>query len=414
VLGNLRALVFASGKFRSEVEPHLSSWGVQYDAVENTANAFSLLMEAAERGAPYQVALIEQQKIDMKSGQFASSIREKELLKQLSLVLITNSSHKSMDTSFQEGYSSVLTEPVDTALLYNAIHAARAEHEHLENVVSLADHYKQRGMAKHLSILVAEDNETNQKVVRGILERAGHRSVVVDDGEKALDLLADDSFSCDMVVLDMNMPKVSGIQALKAFRFMDTSASIPVIMLTANATTEAIEACEQAGANAYLTKPINARTLLDTVARFAPKISKSKDVSFHNTVMNEFSGAKGPKVDASALNRLAELGNGPEFLKDLIEGFSRDGQAIIANLKTAAKEGDFPRFHDAMHALQGSAGELGGTMLVRLCKEAKELKPYDFGTPKPSAVASEISEVFDATCTVLTEHANRRQDASTE
>ena len=414
ILGNLRVLIFASEKFRSEVEPHLSSWGIKYDTAASTAKAFSLLIEAAERDTPYQIALIGQQQIDVKTSQFSSAIRDEALLKQLSLVLITNSSNKGMDMSFQEGYSSVLTDPVDTALLYNAIHAARAEHEHLENVVSLADHYKQRGTAKHLSILVAEDNETNQKVIRGILERAGHRPIVVDDGEKALDLLADGSFSCDMVVLDMNMPKVSGIQALKAFRFMDTSASVPVIMLTANATPEAIEACEQAGANAYLTKPVNARTLLDTVARFAPKVSTSKDVSFHKTVMNEFSGNKTSKVDTATLNRLAELGNDPGFLKDLIEGFSRDGQAIMVNLQAAAKEGDFPRFQDAVHALQGSAGELGDTMLVHLCKEAKKLKPYDFGTSKPSAVAAEISEVFDATCTALTEHANRRRDALTE
>jgi len=195
---------------------------------------------------------------------------------------------------------------------------------------------------------------------------------------------------------------------------MDTSASIPVIMLTANATPEAIEACEQAGANAYLTKPINARTLLDTVARFAPKASKSKGVSFHKSVMNEFSGAKGPKVDASALDRLAQLGKGPDFLKDLIEGFSKDGQAIMVNLQAASENGDFSKFQDAVHGLQGSASELGGTMLVRLCKEAKKLKPYDFGTPKPSAVASEISETFDATCKALTEHANRRRNALTE
>ncbi len=414
VLGNVRALIFAGDALRNTIRPHLDSWGIQYDAAASTAKAFSLLTEAAERGAPYQVAFIEQQQIDIKVSQFASSIRDEELIKQLSLVLITSDSNKGMDMSFQEGYSSVLTVPLDTALLYNAIHAARAEHEHLENVVSLADHYKQRGSARHLRILVAEDNETNQKVIKGILERAGHRPSIVDDGEKALDLLADESFACDMVVLDMNMPKVSGIDVLKAFRFMDTSASIPVIMLTANATPEAIEVCEQAGANAYLTKPINARTLLDTIARFAPKASKRKDVSFHKLVNNEGSGVTPPKVDAVALDRLAQLGKSPDFLKDLIEGFSRDGQAIMTNLRAAAKKGDFPKFQDAVHALQGSAGELGGTMLAHLCKEARKLKPYDFGTPKPSTVASEISEVFDATCTALTEHANRRRDALTE
>ena len=79
-----------------------------------------------------------------------------------------------------------------------------------------------------------------------------------------------------MLILDMNMPEVSGIEVVKSLRFMDTSGKLPVIMLTADATPEAKTASLNAGANRFLTKPIDARGLLECIATLSKNIRRTK------------------------------------------------------------------------------------------------------------------------------------------
>ena len=127
----------------------------------------------------------------------------------------------------------------------------------------MAEHYAKQAGVAGLNILVAEDNQVNQQVVEGILHNAGHTVRIVSSGDIALDILSEDLDDIDMLILDMNMPEVSGVEVVKALRFMDTSGRLPVIMLTADATPEAKQTSLKAGANRFLTKPIDARALLE-------------------------------------------------------------------------------------------------------------------------------------------------------
>ena len=113
-------------------------------------------------------------------------------------------------------------------------------------------------------ILVAEDNPTNQRVAQLILESGGHNVTIVENGERALDLLERGGF--DLALFDLSMPLVSGIDALKLYRFT-TSNPIPVLILSANVTTEAIDECHRAGAVEFMPKPLRASLLLDAVER---------------------------------------------------------------------------------------------------------------------------------------------------
>ena len=110
----------------------------------------------------------------------------------------------------------------------------------------------------------------NQKVISKILESAGHRPILVGNGEQALDALARESF--DLVILDMQMPVVSGLEVVKIHRFTGPKeSSVRFLILTANATTEAMNECREAGVDAFLTKPIEPAKLLDQIDRLAPR-----------------------------------------------------------------------------------------------------------------------------------------------
>ena len=125
---------------------------------------------------------------------------------------------------------------------------------------NLASVHKLRGAR----ILVAEDNQTNQRVTQVVLESGGHVVTIVDNGEAALDALERGGF--DLALVDLSMPIVSGLEALKLYRF-STRNPIPVLILSANVTTELIDECMRAGAAEFVTKPIRASVLLDAVER---------------------------------------------------------------------------------------------------------------------------------------------------
>ena len=114
-------------------------------------------------------------------------------------------------------------------------------------------------------MLVAEDNRTNQKVIGKILEHAGHRATIVATGQEAVEALEEPGY--DLVLMDLNMPELGGIEAVKLLRFThDLDELPPIVALSADATPQTREACRTVGFSAYLTKPVDTQLLLRTLA----------------------------------------------------------------------------------------------------------------------------------------------------
>ena len=391
----------------------LREWGVEFDWVTSSARAFSLMIDACEHAMPYGVAIVASEMLDMGPAYFAGVVRGDDTLESLSLVLLDNRSRQEIHDDGHSGldgyYSSILESPVDKTLLFNAIHAARSEHTTDENVVPLAEHYQRQSNARELNILVAEDNAINQKVVTGILEHAGHKVHVVPDGELALDLLEKADSNFDVILLDMNMPGYDGIEVLKIFRFMDGGASTPVIMLTADATPEAKEKCMAAGADDYLTKPVDARGLLEKIAL----LTKRRRMAIDSKAVASVSGIEdknGNLLNRQALKDLQQLGSGNEFLHMLVNGFSNDGEKLIQELDAATAEQDYLRLREALHALKGGVAEIGGIELVNLCETAEKLRPYEMGTKAQVSQINEINDTFIRTVDALNGYLQHQQE----
>ena len=118
-----------------------------------------------------------------------------------------------------------------------------------------------------LRILLAEDHPTNQKVVQLILGAVDLTPVVVGDGQAALDAMAAEPF--DVVLMDMQMPVLDGLSATAEIRRREAALGrprTPVIMLTANALEEHVQAGQAAGGDWHLSKPIRAEDLLGAIA----------------------------------------------------------------------------------------------------------------------------------------------------
>ena len=412
IISTNHILLLADEDTASIIRPSLKGWSIDFDWVRSSARAFALLLQASEQGSSYHSVIVDQACLnDINAEQFAQMVRSEVLLENVSLILVNSSDTMINMNSVNHYYISTILEPEEKRSLFNAIHAAQSVQVTDENVVTLAEHYSRQAGAKILNILIAEDNKVNQQVILGILKHAGHSAMLTDTGEKVLDFISADMDKVDMLILDMNMPEMNGIDVIKTIRFLDASHSLPIIMLTADATPEAKSESMNAGADAFLTKPVDARALLEKIAVLSKGI-KSTDTAF--SIKRE---SKKPlpaeAVDSdtiwfnkSVLKELSNLGD-EDFLHSLVENFMDDGRNHIGRINSAIKD-DYLEYREALHALKGSSTELGAFRLVEICEKGEALKPYDLGGETIKKIAAEVEDIFAQTSAALSNAANQK------
>ncbi len=416
VISTNHILLLASEDTASVIRPSLKGWNIDFDWVRSSARAFSLLLQAAEQGSFYHSVIVDQACLsDINAEQFAQMVRSESLLENLSLILVNSSDTMINLNSVNQYYISTILAPEEKRTLFNAIHAAQSVHVADDNVVTLAEHYSRQAGAKILNILVAEDNSVNQQVIQGILKHAGHGVRLTDTGDKVLDIIGAERGNIDMLILDMNMPGMNGIDVVKTIRFIDASHALPIIMLTADATPEARTASMNAGVDAFLTKPVDARALLEKIAALSRNI-KSEETVF-SVKRDALTPASALPVDessqwynASVLQTLSDLGD-ETFLQELVGNFLADGQRHV-NRINAAVEDDYLEYREALHALKGSSTELGAQKLVEVCLKGEALKPYHIGKSATEKIAAEIAEVFQHTSAALSNAAKNNPASS--
>jgi two-component system sensor histidine kinase RpfC len=249
--------------------------------------------------------------------------------------------------------------------------------------------------ARRCRVLVADDNRVNQRVARMILEQAGHDVALADDGEQALDLLSDEAF--DLAVMDVNMPVMNGIEAVKLYRFIALGRPrVPIIGLTADASTETYRRCIDAGMDVCSVKPIEPTRLIELVREMVPDARpatsgtlpgprQASDAAELNgqhlpdalpggtpdrvmdiTAHPRFRKPAAPAVDDQMLDNLYRLG-GAEFVGSVIDEFLADAEGIIARLRACGAAGDVLEFRFHAHALRSGAANIGANGLSELC-----------------------------------------------
>ena len=255
------------------------------------------------------------------------------------------------------------------------------------------------------SILVAEDNPTNQRVTRLILESAGHRPTIVQNGEEALDALEHGRF--DLALLDLSMPILSGIQALRSYRFT-SSKPIPILILSANVTQEIIADCRAAGCAEFVSKPLRASTLLDAVERHLALDSAAVPPPPRNDDAPSLSLIDTPIVDPRVINDLENLSPDPTFVGRLVAGFRGDADRILTNIAEALLARRFEDARNCAHALKGGAGSVGALQLMQI---AARLEGASHETLRTKAVQliDELDSASRDVFNVLDQHLSDRR-----
>jgi two-component system sensor histidine kinase RpfC len=362
------------------VTSYANTWGIRCEHAASLTHFFTYLIDKNIARPDNLAILCLPQNIGMTAKDFATNIHELQGRQKLSPILINPDLHNYSEREYLDaGYSCLLRTPLDKTLLFNALHGIMAPRPS-EGVISFKEHYERNTVNKRgVRILVAEDNGTNRQIIEKILAHGNHLVDLVENGEQALDKLEEHTY--DLLILDMNMPQMGGLEVVNVHRALSRHPlETPVIILTANATPEARQECERAHIDAYLTKPVNALTLLDTVARLTLTPPKSVEPELaHPARQLEEQNASG-FINENTLHHLALLGgNQEDFLRTVIYGFLSETDKLLEAMRIALNKQDYATFKELAHILKGSSGNVGAEVLFSVSSQILSLNETKLG-----------------------------------
>jgi len=256
---------------RRTLEAQLAAWHMQPILAADARTALELLAHAADAGRPFSLGVVDAQMPDTDGFTLIEEIRRDPRLARTALIVLTSVGQGGAAARCRElSVAAQLMKPVGRAELRQAILQALMMEPRTKPQAQAVLQEAERRPCLH--VLLAEDNPINRMVAIRLLEKRGHEVAVAVNGREALEKLEHGSF--DLVLMDVQMPEMDGLEATAALRDkeMTTGEHIPVIAMTAHAMQGDRERCLAAGMDGYVAKPFNARDTFATIERVLAEV----------------------------------------------------------------------------------------------------------------------------------------------
>jgi len=249
----------------------LSRWGMKPTVAENGPAALRAIRSAKDSGHPFALLLLDAQMPGMDGFALAEQIKKDTELVGATIMMLTSAGQLGDAARCRElGISAYLLKPIRLEELLDAISSVL--HGAPEKTSTpLVTRHSLREAKKGSRVLLAEDNAINQKLASRLLEKRGYTVVVACNGRDALAAFEKQSF--DLILMDVQMPEMDGIEATLSIRKKEesTGGHIPIIAMTAHALVGDREHCLEAGMDGYISKPVRTAELFAAIEGLVPK-----------------------------------------------------------------------------------------------------------------------------------------------
>jgi PAS domain S-box-containing protein len=340
-LRNLRVLIVDDHPINRQIlEEMVASWRMWPVAVAGAIEALEALRDATD---PFGLVLTDAMMPDHDGFELVREIRKDAVLSHLKVIMLTSAGLDATPRS-RVAIDHVLTKPVKHSELLDAIQSVMRPAAGSRDAASAGDPppSRRRRPRRRRRILVVEDNPINQKVVLSLLKQEGHSVTLAKNGQEAVAAAARGVF--DLILMDVQMPRMSGLEATVAIRAGEAAVPgrhVPIMAMTAHAMASDREACLRAGMDGYVSKPIRLEELLAAVdglggTSAAPAARRKRSAA------------------TSAL--VANFGGDPALLGEVIEMVLADSPATEQAIRRAVATGDQVAVAAAAHALKGTVG----------------------------------------------------------
>ena len=323
--------------------------------------AFNEVIAAAERGAPFDLLLLDWKMPGMDGIDTARLIKQRLPQHQPQVILVTAYGREEVIRSADAtGIDAMLFKPVSASQLYNVVAKVCAEAPEQEPAAPRNPASSRNlGNLRGAHVLLVEDNELNQEVALGLLSSVGLVVDVAANGDIALRKVAEQLY--DAVLMDVQMPVMDGIAATQAIRQLPGRETLPIIAMTAHAMPSEQARCRSAGMNDHLAKPIDPEALFQTLSRWLPQRETPDPVKPPEPPLTATPNAgrslpELPGIDVA--QAVARAGGNVELYQRLLREFARSHHDDAEKIRDALLQ-DARSAHDLMHTVKGISGNLG-------------------------------------------------------
>jgi signal transduction histidine kinase/CheY-like chemotaxis protein/HPt (histidine-containing phosphotransfer) domain-containing protein len=358
-LRGMRALIVDDNPTnRLVLEQFLRSWSMTAESASAGPEAMHLAREAKAQGEPFAIALLDLNMPQMDGIELARTLRTEAEGAPRWLVLLTSSSQRGEARKAKDaGIDAYLTKPVRQSQLYDCLATLVATAPAPVTVEPVPLERIGGGAV----VLVAEDNEVNQKVASRMLENLGFRSHVVTNGAEAVEAVLGGDYAA--VLMDCQMPVMDGFRATEEIRRREGRIRhTPVIALTAGAMRGDAERCFAAGMDDYLAKPVLRPALQEKLTRWVPLGATAGAASTSASTADD-DGA----FDRKVLDELRAMGTpDDDLVGELLSIFLSQLDGLVFDLVAAVEARDDTRVREIAHSLKGSSANLGASAFARV------------------------------------------------
>jgi PAS domain S-box-containing protein len=325
----------------------LTQWHMRAEAADGASRALALLERAGVKGKPYALAVIDNSLPEPNGFGLAGLIRRNPRLAGTAIILLTSAGTRGESTRLKDlGIAACLAKPVKQSELLDAISRSVSRGTATEAAQpatrsEIGQSAVRRGRRR---VLLAEDNATNQRVVVRILEKRGHEVIVVDNGQAAVAAIDSAKEGIDLILMDVQMPIMDGLDAARAIRDREKSTGrhVPIVAMTARVLKGDRERCLEAGMDGYIAKPIQAKALYDAVDTLVPGTTEERGAAETDLAV----------FDPQAT--LARFSGDGRLVGELIGLFRTDYPRLMAKIRQAIVTQDSRALVNSAHTLKGA------------------------------------------------------------
>jgi len=349
----------------------LRSWGCRFEEASDGSGALERLGQAQAEGDPFRIALLDMQMPGMDGRTLGEKIKGDPVLSDTLLVMLTSAGQRGDVSALQEiGFAAYLNKPVRNSHLHDCLTTVLgipADGSGGSVRQMITRHSLKEGKKRRTRILVAEDNVVNQKVALRILEKIGFHADAVANGQEAVTAL--ETLPYDLVLMDVQMPEMNGLEATRAIRDPEAKVlrrDIPIVAMTAHALKGDRDKCLEAGMNDYISKPVTTSALREILEKLLGPDQSGKASS----------PAPAPTLPVPVnVQRLNDITDGDlSFEQELIESFLADTERHLTDLESAVREEDGEALKLQAHAIKGTSANAGARRLEEIAARIEEIR----------------------------------------
>jgi signal transduction histidine kinase/DNA-binding response OmpR family regulator len=379
----------------------LTQWGFEVSEAANGKAALALLEHSNSAGGQIELVLLDWKMPEMDGIEVARRVHElasTQDIPRLPVIIMVTAYSKEQLLAAAQGVQldAVLTKPVTASGLFDTIIRFQGGNTTLPAEASLPDPRTQLAAIQGAHILLVEDNAINQQVAREFLERAGLTVTAAENGAEALVILDYQEF--DAVLMDLQMPVMDGLEASRRIRAQERFRDLPIIAMTAAVMPQDRAACESAGMNDHVAKPIlpdEVRAALLRHIKPRPPAAPPLDVSAATTQSAPELPDQLPGFDWH--NVLEALGGNRGLLRTLLLQFAGQFANAADQVGSLLRAGKHPEAGDYLHQIKGAAANLG---VVSLRHTSAALEEQIRTGQAPSAEAA-FAQALDQALTAI-------------